>query len=459
MKKIVTIALALIWSALSGAESDRHVVVISIDGFPAYLWHQPDLPVPNLRRLAAEGASAASMTVTNPSSTWSSHTSAITAVSPRRHGVLFNGQLVRKGPGMAPVIEQWVDKTGFVLVPTLYDIAHAAGLTVAESDWVAITRANTVNWSFPEIPNIDGPVEREMMAAGLITLEQIGWMQHRPGRKSLVWHDEMWTKAACFMFTKHQPNLLLYHTLSTDWNHHYYGPGTPASYGALAYADRLVGDVVDAVERSGLRKKTTFIVMTDHGFKKVTKILYLNVALKKAGLAHAAGPALTASDAAVMSLGGMALVYVTDPARKAELLPKLRALLSAAEGVDRVLDGREGPTLGMPSSDEYTRMGDLILLAKEGYAFNDSAAGDDVVTAAVNYAGTHGYIASDPELEGIFIASGNGIRKGVALPRVSNLDIAPTLARLLGLELPEKEGRALTEILSDVESLSARAEH
>ena len=191
----VSLALAVVGAAF-GANQDHHVVLISLDGFPAEMWHQPDLPVPNLRRLAAEGAAAEAMTVTNPSSTWSSHTSMITGLSPRRHGVLFNGQVVLKGPNRAPVIEQWADKDGFVLVPTLYDIAHAAGLTTAESDWVAVTRAKTINWSFPEIPNVDGALEKEMMAAGVITPEQIGWMQHRPGRKSIVWHDEMWTKAA-----------------------------------------------------------------------------------------------------------------------------------------------------------------------------------------------------------------------------------------------------------------------
>jgi predicted AlkP superfamily pyrophosphatase or phosphodiesterase len=424
------------------------VVLISLDGFPASLWHQPDLPVPNLRQLAADGATADAMTVTNPSSTWSSHTSMITGVSPRRHGVLFNGQLVRKGPGQAPVIEQWADKEGFVLVPTLYDIAHEAGLTTAESDWVAITRAKTVNWSFPEIPHVDGALEQEMMAAGVITAEQIGWMKHRPGRKSIVWHDEMWTKAACFIIERHQPNLLMYHTLTTDWNHHHYGPGSPGSYVALAYADRLVGDVIEAVKRSGLIGKTTFIVSTDHGFKKVSHYLRLNVALKKAGLAQSSGPTLGQADAAVMSLGGTALVYVTDPSRRSDVLPKLRALFSDHEGIAQVLDGSAGPSLGMPDPRDNSRMGDLILVAKDGYLFDNSAAGEDTIVPTYNYAATHGFLASDPELRGIFIASGAGIKQGVRLAHISTLDIAPTLARLLDLQLPEHEGRVLEEILT-----------
>ena len=427
---------------------DRHVVVISLDGIPAYLWRQPDLAVPNLRRLLVAGSTADAMTETSPANTWSSHTSMITGRSPRAHGVQYLGQLSLPGPNRPPVIYQWTDKEKFVRVPTLYDVAFDAGLTTAESDWVAITNAPKITWAFPEIPSVQGKVEQEMIAAGVITEEQIGWMQHRPGRKALVWHDEMWTKAACFMFERHQPNLLLYHMLSIDWNHHYYGAGSEASHAAIAYADRLVGDIVAAVERSGRRDHTTFFIVSDHGFKKVTRYLNLNVALKQAGLARANGPDLVECAAAVMSLGGVACVYVTDPARKAELLPRLRALFAGIAGVARILDGSEGPTIGMPSPREDPRMGDLILFAQDGYLFNNSAAGDEVVTPIVNYSSTHGYLATDPEMDGIFIATGAGIKKGVKLPRVSSLDLAPTIARLLGVTMPEPEGRVIEEILT-----------
>ena len=50
---------------------DRTVVLISIDGFPAWMWRDPTVPVPNLRRLAREGAVAGAMTVSNPSITLS----------------------------------------------------------------------------------------------------------------------------------------------------------------------------------------------------------------------------------------------------------------------------------------------------------------------------------------------------------------------------------------------------
>ena len=447
---IPLLALLLSLPTLSRAEpaKDQHVILVSIDGFPAYLWHDPTLMVPNLRKLAAGGASAKALTVSNPSITWINHTTLVTGVEPRKHGVLFNGLLVRKD-GVPPVIEQWADKSRMVFVPTLYDVAHQAGLTTAESDWVAITNPGTINWSFAELPKPDDAVVKEMIAAGVATEEEIGWMQMGPNRKGVPFLDSMWTRAAIHMFETHRPNLLLYHTLNTDYSHHMHGPRSGPGFTALELADRLLGDLIDAVDRSGLREKTTIVVATDHGFKKVTQFVQPNVALKKAGLARGLGPTISSCDAYVMAHGGMAFAYVTNPARRSELLPRLREMFSTMEGIAEVIDGEKGHELGMPTPDENTGMGDLILFASEGYAFRKDVTGEEVVVPAVNYGGTHGYPASDPELDGIFIAHGPNIKPGTVVDRVSNLDVAPTLARIMGLTLPEVDGRAIEEIFKE----------
>jgi predicted AlkP superfamily pyrophosphatase or phosphodiesterase len=459
MKTIVglfsIIALTITVSLVRGAEpavasksahAGQHVILITLDGFPARFLRDESLSLPNLRRLAREGAAADAMTVSNPSITWINHTTLVTGVNPRRHGVLFNGLLVRHGTGQPPKIEPWVDKDRLVFVPTIYDLAYRAGLTTAEVNWVAITRPGTIHWSFGEIPVADGKVEQEMIGAGLLRTEQIGWF-HGPQRKNMIWEDDAWTRAACFIFEKHRPNLLLFHLLNTDSIQHQYGPGSAAAYTALAYADRQVGDLLNVVQHSGIAPQTTIIVTCDHGFKKVAKIIYPNVLLKQAGLLTAKGSAVAHCDAVAVAEGGLAFCYVTNPARKAELLPALKKCFASAEGIARVLDGQEGPTLGMPTPEENQGMGDLILLAKDSYAFKGEAAGDAAVAVSQNYLGTHGYPASDPELDGIFIAQGNGIKPGITLPRIANLDVAPTIAQLLGLKIPQGEGRVLTEIL------------
>ena len=444
--RLLLTVLSLLTASLAAAEKDRHVVLISIDGFPSYLWRDESIPLPHLRQLAANGSVAKAMTIVNPAITWPNHTSLVTGVTPAKHGVLYNGLVVRGGPGKPNKIEPWVDKAQLVRVPTVYDAAFAAGLTTAEVDWVAITRPKTITWSFAELPDPDAVLPREMIAAGIATAAEVE--AARSGKRNIVWRDELWTRAAGFIFTQHYPNLLLYHTLNTDSTHHRYGPGSPPSISALALADRLVGELLRVIDASGRRAQTTIIVTTDHGFKKVEKYVHANVVLKKAGLLHSAGANIAQCDAFAGTQGGIAFVYVTDPARRGELVPKLKELFSRTEGVAEVLDAAEAAhSRGMPTPAENQGMGELILYPKAGYAFSGVATGDDTVGPSVNYSGTHGYPSSDPELDGIFLASGAGIRKGVTLDRVRNLDVAPTIARLLDVPLPDVEGKVLEEIL------------
>lgn len=424
---------------------DRIVVLISIDGFPAWIWQDQNLVIPNLRKLAAEGAVAGRMTVSNPSITWINHTTLVTGVNPRKHGVLFNGLLVRGGPTQPPAIEQWRDKADLVRVPTVYDAAFKAGLKTAQVDWVAILNSGTITHEFLEIPKPGGAIEQEMIAAGAVSPDDI---RHWTKDRTIVWRDAIWTKAASHIIENHKPNLLLFHSLTTDLVNHQNGPGTAASYAAYAYADRLIGDLLDSLTRAGLRDRATILVTTDHGFKKVRKVIHTNVALRDAGLIRLKDGKVESCDAYAMPQGGLAFVYVTDPAKRAELLPKLKTLCAGLEGVKQVIDGHDGPTLGMPTPTENQGMGDLVLYARDGYSFFHGLEGADVVRESKGYLGTHGYPNSDPELDGIFLASGYGIKPGVKLERVTNLDVAPTIAELLGVPLPNVEGRVLTEILA-----------
>ncbi|MDB6117651.1 MAG: type phosphodiesterase/nucleotide pyrophosphatase [Verrucomicrobiaceae bacterium] len=434
-------------AADAAPDKDRHVILISLDGFPAWIWRDPNLAIPNLRRLAAEGAVADAMTVSNPSVTWINHTTLVTGVNPEKHGVLYNGLLVRQGPTTPPTIMQWADKDKLVHVPTLYDTAFNAGLTTAEVDWVAVKNAPTINWSFAEIPSPEGVIEKELQVAGLLSPDQLA---NIATPVNITARDMQWTNAAAHILKTHKPNLLMFHLLTTDSVNHTYGPGTLASLTAYANADQMVGQLLRALKESGLEEKTSIVVTTDHGFKKVEKLIYPNVALRKAGFLKALGPKVTSCDGYVFAQGGIAFAFVTDPARKAELLPKLKETLEKVEGIDKVIDGTDGPKLGMPLPENNQGMGDLILYPKPGYAFQSLAAGDDEVVVSTSYLGTHGYPNTDPDLDGIFVAWGKGIKPGMKLDRVANIDVAPTLARLLGIQMPPMDGRVLEEILEPV---------
>src|SRR3954454_21578343 len=115
----------------------RMVVVISLDGFPAYALEDPKLPMPTLRRLIHEGVTARMHTI-NPTVTWPNHTTLVTGVRADEHGLLVNGSLVPTGAWPPVKVDPKVDKEKMVHVPTVYDAAHQAGLTTAQVDWVAI---------------------------------------------------------------------------------------------------------------------------------------------------------------------------------------------------------------------------------------------------------------------------------------------------------------------------------
>ena len=423
---------------------DRIVVLLTIDGFPAWIWREPTLPMPTLRKLAAEGAVADAMTVSNPSITWINHTTLVTGVEPRKHGVLFNGLLIRQPP-LAPVIEPWRDKAELVRVPTVYDVAHRAGLKTAQVDWVAILNSGTIDWEFLEVPKTSGLIERELIARGAVSANEVAGFGKG---KNIAWRDMIWTRAATHIVREHRPNLLLFHLLTTDAVNHATGPGSQASYTAYAYADRLLGEFLDALAEAGFKEKATILVTTDHGFKKVAKVVFPNVALRNAGLVQIDKEKVSRCDAYAMAQGGMAFVYINDPARRESLLPQLRDLFAGMEGVAQVIEGDAATKLGMPLPSENPGMGDLVLFAKAGYAFKGAFDGEELVAPSSNYLGTHGYIASDPDLDGVFIATGCGIKQGARAARIRNLDVAPTIAALLGVELPASDGRVLSEFLS-----------
>ncbi len=424
---------------------DRVVILITIDGFPAWLWHDPALPVPTLRKLAAEGAVADSMEVVNPSITWICHTTLVTGVGPIKHGVLFNGLLVRQGTDKPPMIEPWHDKSELVHVPTIYDVAHQAGLKTAQVDWVAILNSGTIDHEFLEIPKPTGEIERELIAKGDLTENEV---RNFIKGKSPAWRDLMWNRAAIEILTVHKPNFLLMHYLNTDALNHADGPGSMASYAAYALVDYQIRDLLASLETAGLKDKATVIITTDHGFKKVKTGIWPNVALRQAGLIEANGATVTKCDAYVVVEGGLAFAYVTDPAKRAAVLPKLREICAGLEGVDKVIDGADAHSIDIPTPAENQGTGDLILVAKPGYAFQAKVDGDATTGDPKNYYGTHGYLASDPELDGIFLAWGYGIKPGTQLGKIRNRDVAPTIAELLGVPLPNVEGRVLKEMLA-----------
>src|SRR5688572_20795813 len=139
---VLWLALGLMVTGTARA-ADNHVVVIAIDGFPAYLLNDPAAPIPTIRKLAAQGAVAEGLRVSNPSVTWPNHTTIVTGVHPAKHSVLFNGVLTRGEPRRPVAVDPKRDQKDLIAVPTVYDMLHGKGLRTAAINWPCTRNAKT----------------------------------------------------------------------------------------------------------------------------------------------------------------------------------------------------------------------------------------------------------------------------------------------------------------------------
>ncbi len=440
MRIATLIACGAPFSLAMPTQHDRMVIVISLDGFPAYALDDPRLPIPTLRKLASEGAIASSMRPVNPTVTWPNHTAMVTGVDASQHGVLYNGILTFPGDSTAPKIEPWRDKEVMVHAPTIYDAAHEAGLTTAQVDWVAIYHAKTIDWQFPELPDPDGEIERDLISAGEVTREQLQTFED----SSQAWQDQIWTAAADDILEKHKPNLLLFHLLTGDDTNHEYGPMSPASLTAFAFLDNRVKQIVDLLGRTGLSRNATLIIVSDHGFRTFRHKIHPNVLLRKEGLLIGS-PDHPKGDVWVVPEGGTAMVYVTRPDHRAELIAKLRGVFTGAEGIDHVYGEDDFARLHLPTRSTNDQAPDLVLAATSDYCFGGEAEGRYLTEGTEG--GTHGYVNTDPKMQAIFLAWGVGVPKGVQLGNITNLDVAPTIAAMLGLEMKHVQGHAIQQLV------------
>lgn len=417
------------------------IIVVTIDGFPARALNDPRLPMPTLRSLAAAGAVASGMQPVNPTVTWPNHTSMVTGVDASHHFVMANGLIVFPADGSAPKVEPWVDKDELVHARTLYEAAAERKLTTAQVDWVAIYGAKGVNWQFGEKPDAHNEIARELVARGTVTQEQV---EHFGEDSSPAWHDEIWTDAAVDIIENHTPNLLLLHLLQTDSIQHEYGPLTTAAYAAYAYADRCLARVVDAARSAGILDRTTFFILSDHGFATYTHTISPNVALVEQGLLQMRDGTYV-GDVWAKAEGGAASIYIRDPKRRAELVPKLKSYFASVPGVAQVFTNEEARSLGIPAEADTDQAPQLYLAASPDYAFRDEATGD--LTRTNPPRGQHGYLNTSPDMQALFVASGAAIKSGVKLGAVLNLQVAPTIAKILDVQLPDAEHVPLNNIL------------
>ncbi len=427
----------------------RRVVLISIDGLAAFYWDDPAVKAPTLRALASRGVVAGRMETVFPSTTWPTHATLVTGVRPARHGVVAN-RVLNRATGRAEDLtgDPIYDAADLLEVPTVYDVAHAAGIRTAAIDWPATRHAATLDFNLPFFKS-QAVFETHTAPAVWAELRALGYPVDRQGPWAALpqrfLKDAMVADLAARVARSRAPGLLLVHFLCADSFQHLYGPRSPEAYWAIEYIDGLVGRFLGALPPGELDDRTTVFVVSDHGFLPVSREIRVNVHLRRLGLLAAEEGGGRGEGARFVVNSGVGWIYALGDGTPGAIVPELARELGTLPGVARVLTGDDCSGVGLPAPGQHRHLGDLMLEAEEGYAFAEDSAGDEVI-GAPRHRGTHGQIPTRPDLGAFFLAAGAGVGRDRRIAGLASRDVAPTIAQVLGVTLPPGEGRVLTEI-------------
>lgn len=421
---------------LPGREAEptatRRVLLISIDGLAPASYLDPDaagLAVPNLRALAAAGAFATGVTGVLPTSTYPSHTTLLTGVPPRLHGILGNRIFDPTGRSN----EAWHWYASQIRVPTLATAAYSAGMITGAISW-PVTVGLEVDALVPEIwrsgstaPE-DGRLIEALSSTALFS--EVAERRGTPLVYPLTDRDR--GDLALHVLATRKPQLLLVHFIDHDLAQHEFGLGSPEARAALERADAELGRLRAELDRLALAGETLIVVVSDHGFLPVSRELHPNALLRSAGLVETdAQGRITTWRAAFDPHGGAAFLRLADAGDRATL-ERVRRLVEAeaakpGSGIRAVLGAPEIEALGGDPA-----LTPLALDARQGFSFEIGAA---QWSTPGRQRANHGFAPVRPELEAALLVAGPGLTRAGRLGTVPMIRIAPTLARYLGVEL------------------------
>lgn len=361
------------------------VLLVSIDGFkPAYL-HRGNSPT--LDAMAQAGATAKGLVPSFPSVTFPNHYSIVTGLVPDHHGIVNNRMQDATVPGPPFAL----GSRDALARPEWW----SEGIPI----WVTLKRngkrTSTLFW--PGSETLIHGVQPDDWLPYDDTLTSIARVD-----KLLTWLGRSTDERADFG--------TLYFS-EVDTAGHRFGPVAPEVGEAVKRVDDAMARLLAGLERLGLRRATDIIVVSDHGMTEVSPKQVIDLTKVLSGI----------PSATIRWIGPLAGISIDAGERDAAL-----ERLAAQENLSC------WPKGAIPERFRFgthRRVPDVVCLARLG-----STVVDNPLRPFVR--GQHGYDPAEPDMWGIFFASGPRIYKQ-QLGLVANVDVYLLLCRLLGVQ-PER---------------------
>lgn len=433
---IAVLAIAA-WATPAAA---RPLLLISVDGLRPGDVLEADkrgLKIPTLRRFVRDGAYASGVRGVLPSLTYPSHATIMTGVSPARHGIAgnqtFDPLQINTGG--------WYWYARDIKVPTLWDAARAAGLSVGSIHWPVSVGATGPNWNLPQIWRTGHGDDARLLAAlatpGLLAeLESARGEPYAQGIIEDIDGDENRARFAVSLIERHAPQFLTVYYTAYDHQQHEDGPDTASAHAVLERIDAAVAKVIAAEQQA--HPDAVIALVSDHGFAAVKRTTNLFRAFIDHGLITL-GP-----DGKVLSWkampwpgGGSAAIVLANPGdavTRASVGSVLAALQRDPQsGIASIADAAEISALGgNPAASFYVNF-------KIGTSAGSFADQGERLYGPARNKGTHGWFPDAPEMRASFMIMGPGIPKARNLGEIDQRAIAPTLAEMMGASMPMAE--------------------
>ncbi|MEY2585100.1 MAG: hypothetical protein QOD80_1126 [Verrucomicrobiota bacterium] len=443
---------------------ERHVVVVVWDGMrPDFV---TEARTPALWKLAQEGVTFGHHHSVYPTATNVNGAAIATGVYPNRNTLLANREYRPSIDPLRPfenaelsVIEKADKVTGgkYIAAPTIAEIVRAAGrkTAVVGTKAVAFVHDRHSEWSsaatkdfvkFAAAPMSTSLREETLRLLGPFAIESSKTDEPRNTYATRTLTEIMWREGL--------PAFSLLWLAEPDMIQHDTSPGSEPSVAAIRSSDRNLAMVLDALAKKDARKNTDVFIVSDHGFSTIERAIDFPAELRKAGFDATNRFKETPKHGQIMVVGngGSILFYVIGHDR--DVAGRLIEWLQRSDfaGVIFARDKFDGTfsleTVRANTPDAPDVMVALRWNAKPnrfgtpGQIITDSARGPGE--------GSHASL-SQFDVHNTLIAAGPDFRERVttALPS-ANVDLAPTVLRILGLDTPAKfDGRVLAEAMEE----------
>jgi len=435
---------------------DKHLIVVSVDAL-VYEDLEYAATLPAFGKILKEGALIQRVETIYPSLTHAVHASIMTGCPAGVTGIVSN-DIFEAGKFGRP----WYNHLDEVKCETIFHAAKKAGLTTAACRWpVTANGDDVIDYLVPEIMGEDmnghedeaAEVYRRLGTSECVMdIVEAALDKYGPGHTHPEYDEfEIWCAAE--IIRRFKPNILFSHPGYVDSERHRTGLFSDYVRESVRVTDEWLTMLLEAVHDAGIEDSTDFVVLSDHGHLGIQRTLCPNVFLADAGLIRTdAQGNLVSWDAYICGCGLSGQVYLSRPedeALKSQVFELLRSM--AREGIygfervftlDEVREryGLDGAFSFVIETDGFTSFSeDWKRPVVRGFDLSDYRFGHS----------THGHMPEKGP-QPPFMGMGPSFKKGAVLAKGHILDHAATFAKILGIDLPQAQGKPADVILDIV---------